>query len=93
MMIRTFAFAAALAVSTAAFAAPPGFCDRYAHEAVHEFRANVHIPECFHGENARWHDNFDVHFNWCLHVSEDKADEERDIRRAKLHECRDRLHW
>ncbi len=93
--MRTLVFAAAtFALSASAtLAAPPEFCERYARDAVHEFRADTHIPLCFRGENARWHDNFDVHFNWCLHVSIDQADSERDYRRARLHECRARLHY
>ena len=93
MRTVVLAAAAALAFSASAYAAPPGFCERYARDAVHEFQADTHIPMCFRGENARWHGNFDVHFNWCLHVSIDQADAERDWRRARLSECRARLHY
>jgi hypothetical protein len=94
-MIRSalLAAAASLVLCASAFAAPPEFCEHYAREAVHEFRADTHIPFCFHGENARWHDNYDIHFHWCLHVSIDQANAERDYRRARLLECRARLHY
>jgi hypothetical protein len=93
-IMRTLILAAAtLALSTTTYAAPPGFCERYARDAVHEFRADTHIPFCFKGENARWHDNYDAHFGWCLRVSIDAANAERDYRRTRLYECRARLHY
>ena len=92
-MIRALVFAAACVVSTSALAAPPEFCERYARDAVHEFRSDEHIPMCFHGENARWNDHYEGHFNWCLHHSREEAEAEIDYRRARLHECHERLHY
>lgn len=92
-MIRSITLAAAMLASASAWAAPPEFCQRYAREAVHEFRADTHIPLCFHGENARWNDNYEGHFNWCLGVSIERANSEREYRRGKLDECRARLHY
>jgi hypothetical protein len=77
--------------SSPASAASPEFCDSYAHRAVHEFEVNVHTPGCFKGEDLRWHPHFRKHFDWCLGVSPEEAERERDYRRARLRECQARL--
>ena len=80
---------AGLAVLTApATAADPGFCAQYARQAVHEVDVNMSIPGCFHGFDARRNQNYGGHYGWCLGVSYEQANAEREYRRARLSECR-----
>ncbi len=94
-MIKTIlslaATCAALAtLSAPAMAADPGFCAEYARQAIHEVDVNMSIPGCFKGFNARWHRNYGQHYGWCLGVSYEQANAEREYRRARLSECRAR---
>ncbi len=94
-MIKTFfslaAACAVLAASSApSMAADPGFCGEYARQAVHEVEVNMSIPGCFKGFNNRWNRNYGGHYGWCLGVSYDQANAEREYRRARLSECRAR---
>lgn len=88
-MLSLAAACAGLAVLSApAMAADPGFCAQYAQQAVHEVEVNMSIPGCFHGFNARWNQNYGGHYGWCLGVSYEQANAEREYRRARLSECR-----
>jgi hypothetical protein len=94
-MIRTIlrlavACAGLAALSAPALAADPGFCGEYARQAVHEVDVNMSIPGCFKGFDARWHRNYGAHYSWCLGVSYEQANAEREYRRARLSECRAR---
>jgi hypothetical protein len=82
----------ALALGTAAAAAGPDFCRDYAHAAMDQVhRAMDHRRCAFHFDNGaeggRWGSDWHAHYNWCLGVSRDQADSERDARRHALHEC------
>jgi len=46
------------------------------------------IPGCFKGFDNRWHRNYGQHYGWCLGVSYEQANAEREYRRARLSECR-----
>jgi len=92
-MMKTFLSLAAACAALAAFSAPsmaadPDFCAHYARQAVHEVDVNMSIPGCFKGFNLRWRRNFDQHYGWCLGVSYEQANAEREYRRARLSECR-----
>jgi len=92
-MTKTVLFLATACAGLAAFSAPsmaadPAFCAQYARQAVHEVDVNMSIPGCFHGFNARWHRNYGQHYGWCLGVSYEQANAEREYRRARLSECR-----
>lgn len=84
--------AAAASLPAGARAADPGFCDRYAHQAVEQFERNTHIPGCFHGENGRWHPDFRRHYDWCLGAPYEAARNEAGIRHERLEECRAHAH-
>ena len=85
------AAAAALAtLSAPALAADPRFCADYARAAVHEVDVNMSIPGCFKGFDARWNRDYGHHYGWCLGVSYEAANAEREYRRARLAECRAR---
>ena len=92
--MKTVIAAAVVAVVTTfsvpALAADPGFCADYARAAVHEVDVNMTIPGCFKGFDARWNRDFGHHYGWCLGVSYDAANAEREYRRARLAECRAR---
>ncbi len=76
------------ALSAPAMAADPGLCARYARDAVHEVEMNMSILGCFKGFNVRWNRNYGGHYGWCLGVSYEQANAEREYRRARLSECR-----
>ncbi|MGD0563878.1 MAG: hypothetical protein ABSA66_12370 [Roseiarcus sp.] len=78
------------ALSAPAMAADPGFCAQYARQAVHEVEVNMSIPGCFKGFDNRWTRNYGQHYGWCLGVSYEQANAEREYRRARLSECRAR---
>jgi len=81
---------ALITLSAPALAADPQFCADYAHAAVHEVDVNMSIPGCFKGFNARWNRDYGHHYSWCLGVSYEAANAEREYRRAGLAECRAR---
>jgi hypothetical protein len=92
-MMKTFLFLAAACAGLAALSAPsmaadPAFCAQYAREAIHEVDVNMSIPGCFKGFDNRWHRNYGNHYGWCLGVSYEQANAEREYRRARLSECR-----
>lgn len=93
LMPCALAFGALIAfagsVSTAS-AAGPGFCHDYAKAAVNQVRdARSHYRCDWRVDTnpARWSTDWHDHYNWCLGVSRDKADSERDARRAALDHC------
>jgi len=84
-MIKTILSLAAACAGLAALSAPamaanPGFCAEYARQAVHEVDVNMSIPGCFKGFDLRWHRNYDQHYSWCLGVSFEQANAEREHR-------------
>jgi hypothetical protein len=87
LVAAAFAFAG---LTLSAYAADPEFCAGYARNAVHEVDVNMAIPGCFHGFNARWNRDYGHHYGWCLGVSYNAANAEREYRRAGLAECRAR---
>lgn len=74
---------------TTAQAAGREFCEGYAHAAINQVRdARAHARTCEPGlDNARWVDNWRVHYDWCLGVSPREAERERDIRTNHLRAC------
>jgi hypothetical protein len=70
--------AAAIIASTAASAAQAmdtDYCQTYSRAAVKEFyQANT--PPCGGQSGPRWHDNFEVHYNWCLASSYESTQSE-----------------
>src|SRR5208282_434228 len=80
-MKKLFLAAATLAaLSAPAWAADPQFCADYARAAVHEVDVNMSIPGCFRGFNARWNRDYGHHYGWCLGVSYEAANAEREYR-------------
>ena len=74
---------------TAVQAAPPAFCEDYAHAALTQVRiADEHRRSCEPGlDNARWSHDWRVHYDWCLGVQRSEADREREIRTNHLRAC------
>jgi hypothetical protein len=76
-----------IATAPAASAMDPGYCQTYARAAVTEFQQASATPACGSQSGPRWHDNFDVHLNWCLANSFDEAQSEWKARRDLLAGC------
>jgi hypothetical protein len=80
--------AGAFAIPTIkAYAADPGYCERYARRAVAQYERNRSIPGCFHGANRQWHGNFDGHYGWCLRAPYGAVDREVAYRAMRLRGC------
>jgi hypothetical protein len=77
------------ATATSAGAADRDFCRDYAQAALRQVRGALHHERCaMHMDNvARWSPEFRDHFQWCLHVSKDTANDERDARHRVLEDC------
>ena len=74
-----------VSASGVAQAMDAGYCQSYSRAAVKEFyQAN---RACGQQSGGRWHDNFDVHFNWCLAQSYESTQSEWNARRALLQSC------
>jgi len=77
-----------LLLQTAAQAADPGFCERYARTALNQVRRGYESPGCAGriGGN-RWSNDYGRHYEWCLHVPYGAAESERETRRRILDRC------
>lgn len=73
---------------TAARAADPGFCRRYARASLNQVRGGLANPACAGGlQGTRWSSDFAVHYEWCLGASYGAAGAERDARTRFLRGC------
>ena len=72
----------------AAYAADPAFCGTYATAALRQVKLAYEIPGCAHVQGARWSQDYNVHFNWCLTQDFAQIGKERDIRTGYLKSCR-----
>jgi len=76
------------ATAGSALAMPPGYCSNYAASAVREFHRAADNPNCASMIGGpRWHDDFSVHYNWCLRNTYDSTTFEWRARRETLHQC------
>jgi hypothetical protein len=84
--------AAALALPATEPTAAQGkqaFCATYADEAVALQRQNLRYNCGITG--LAWHEWWDGHYGWCKDwVSEEKVEEEQNLRRVRLRNCIDR---
>ena len=62
-------------------------CEEYASLAVCQQRLNIERDCGFTDPPARWHLNYQVHYNWCLGVAEAFADSETRARQNQLRKC------
>ena len=61
-----------------AWAAPQGFCDGYARNALSQTEERrEHQRECgwVNPKNPRWNGDYEHHYQWCLGASKAQADE------------------
>ena len=80
---------AVLLLSSSAWAADPNFCGQYAQTALNQTRAGYANPNCApRMQGARWSQDFNVHYNWCLGTSYQQANNERSVRTGFLEGCR-----
>jgi hypothetical protein len=92
-LIAVASAAALVGAASQAVAAPPEFCERYAHDAVrqnHEARDHERCRDAIRDQNApgRWSDDYRAHYDWCRGVSREQADAERAARADTLRMCR-----
>jgi len=68
------------------------FCSDYAQKAVREsWEARQH-GSCHWAvdrDPARWTTDYDAHYSWCMGVSQEAAEQERNARHATLDRCVD----
>lgn len=61
------------------------YCNNYALKAVEAYLNNINW-KCGYG-GARWHDNYKVHYDWCMKVPQSAADSEMKERQDSLDQC------
>ena len=82
------ALAVMLAGTTApAFGASQGTCDRYARDAVYQYRVMVEHRDCRVRDSARWQANYQNHYDWCLSAPVAWLNSEWDARNVHLKQC------
>ena len=62
-------------------------CRAYAREAVAQFREANGFNRC-RRRDARWHNNGQIHFDFCLRASSQQVSFESDARRTHLAKCK-----
>jgi ricin-type beta-trefoil lectin protein len=62
-------------------------CNQYADNAVREFNRAQNSRACAVRPDARWHGNYDTHYNWCLTASQGARASEEGARRDWLRRC------
>jgi hypothetical protein len=72
--------------ASAVRAETPAVCRGHAEKAVNAFRENQSRDCRF--ANARWHDDFDAHYNWCLAAPSVWVKDEGEFRENLLLACR-----
>jgi hypothetical protein len=90
LFAATATFVAFEAFTVETQAASRSYCAGYARSAVEQYRANTAIPGCFKGADARWHPDYDRHFEACLDASVEAMEGERNYRSGRLEGCRER---
>lgn len=75
----------ALAANSAAQAADPVYCTKYANDADKSVKLAIHLKCGFQG--PRWTKGTSPHFAWCLIVDQGLAQSESDARAADLKQC------
>lgn len=68
-----------------ASSAKVNFCNRYARTALRQQTTNRSRNCGLHG--ARWHNNFQIHKNWCMRTASGTANRETNIRTRQLNQC------
>ncbi len=88
-MRNTILAVTVLLLTSSAWAADPNFCGQYAETAVNQVRAGYSNPNCAARlQGARWSQDFNIHYDWCLHTSYQAANNERSARSGFLEGCR-----
>ena len=75
------------AAGKSARAEDSSFCMRYAESAVFDYRLANSFPACGRPAGPRWHDNFRIHYQWCLQSTFQDTRNESDARHALLSTC------
>ena len=66
-------------------AADKAKCDQYANEAVAQQITNIKKGCGF--ESPAWHDDYDLHYQWCLSAKPESVDKANADRKEKLDQC------
>ena len=75
-----------LALSSAASAMEPAYCERYARIAVQQTHA-AHTSSCFTLSSRRWHGDRGKHYDWCLAATLPQVRKEWNARTSRLNRC------
>jgi hypothetical protein len=73
-----------------AFAADPVVCKNYAQFAVEDFKDGTYganQQRCKIQRDARWNDNFQAHYKWCLTATDAAWRSEEKARKDRLTNC------
>ena len=73
-----------------AFGADPGVCKNYAEFAVEDFNRGTYganQQRCKIQRDARWHDNVQAHYKWCLTATDAALRSEEKARKDRLTNC------
>jgi hypothetical protein len=88
MRIRRVLFATFLVMATTAGAGSPGRCRPYAQSAVADYKQMKSASKkCQVKDDARWHDNYDNHYGWCLKAPNAWITSESKARNSHLLGC------
>ena len=89
LLVTSVALSSTLALAPAK-AADKDFCRAYTDAAmrqVHEAREHPRCHDLIRDNPARWQDDYQGHFNWCLSTHRDDVERERDARTRELDGC------
>ena len=87
MRIRRVLFATFLVIATTAGAGSPGRCRTYAQSAVADYKQMKKFPKCHVKDDARWQENYDNHYGWCLKAPDASITSEIKARNSHLLGC------
>lgn len=65
-------------------------CKEYANRAISDYNKLMSTQSCRPQNDARWQANFELHYGWCLRVSEAWSTREADARVSYLLSCENR---
>lgn len=80
----------AILLANVAYAMPPNYCANYTRSAIREYQRAMANPGCRGAVNdlpIRWHDNYSIHFNWCLAQTYEGTISEKNARLDVLRIC------
>jgi hypothetical protein len=94
MSCQTFLLLALpLVTASIAHAETAGRCNRYANDAVHDYKQMRDDPKCLIGDGPRWQANYQNHYQWCLTARPEWVKNETKLRNDHLMHCGSRVRF